>query len=44
VFGLMPHPERFVTATQHPAWHGRLDPDQPGTGPALFANALRAVS
>ncbi len=44
VFGLMPHPERFVSATQHPAWHGRLDPDSPGTGLALFANALRAVS
>jgi phosphoribosylformylglycinamidine synthase len=44
VFGLMPHPERFVATTQHPAWHGRLDPDQPGTGLALFANALRAVS
>ena len=44
VFGLMPHPERFVTATQHPAWHGRLDPDQPGTGLAMFANAVRAMA
>jgi phosphoribosylformylglycinamidine synthase subunit PurQ / glutaminase len=44
VFGLMPHPERFVIATQHPAWHGRLDPDQPGTGLAMFANAIRAMS
>jgi phosphoribosylformylglycinamidine synthase I len=44
VFGLMPHPERFVTATQHPAWHGRLDPDQPGTGLAMFVNAVRAVA
>jgi phosphoribosylformylglycinamidine synthase I len=44
VFGLMPHPERFITATQHPAWHGRLDPDAPGPGLAMFANAVRAVS
>jgi phosphoribosylformylglycinamidine (FGAM) synthase-like amidotransferase family enzyme len=40
----MPHPERFVVATQHPAWHGRLDPDQAGTGLAMFVNAVRAVS
>jgi phosphoribosylformylglycinamidine synthase I len=44
VFGLMPHPERFIDATQHPAWHGRLDPDAPGTGLAVFVNAVRAVS
>jgi phosphoribosylformylglycinamidine synthase len=44
VFGLMPHPERFISATQHPAWHGRLDPDSPGSGLALFVNAIRAVS
>lgn len=44
VFGLMPHPERFISATQHPAWHGRLDPNSPGTGLALFINAIRAVS
>lgn len=44
VFGLMPHPERFVVATQHPAWHGRLDPDQAGAGLAMFANAVRAMA
>ncbi len=44
VFGLMPHPERFIVATQHPAWHGRLDPDQAGAGLAMFVNAIRAVS
>jgi phosphoribosylformylglycinamidine synthase I len=42
VFGLMPHPERFVEATQHPAWVGRLDPSTSGAGLAIFANALRA--
>ena len=44
VFGLMPHPERFVVATQHPAWHGRLDPDQAGAGLAVFVNAVRAMA
>ncbi|MFM8282081.1 MAG: phosphoribosylformylglycinamidine synthase I [Planctomycetaceae bacterium] len=44
VFGLMPHPERFVDATQHPAWNGRLDPDAVGAGLTLFAGAVRAVS
>ena len=41
VFGLMPHPERFVDATQHPAWVGRLDPGSSGSGLAIFANAVR---
>jgi phosphoribosylformylglycinamidine synthase I len=44
IFGLMPHPERFVEATQHPAWAGRLDPAATGGGLAIFANAIRAVS
>jgi phosphoribosylformylglycinamidine synthase len=44
VLGLMPHPERFIDATQHPAWAGRLDPAGPGAGLALFCNAVKAVS
>ena len=44
VFGLMPHPERFIEATQHPSWSGRLDPDAAGAGLMLFVNAVRAVS
>ena len=44
VLGLMPHPERFIEATQHPAWAGRLDPAGAGAGLALFANAIKAVS
>jgi phosphoribosylformylglycinamidine synthase I len=44
VFGLMPHPERFIAATQHPAWHGRLDPDGAGSGLAIFNNAVRATA
>ena len=43
VFGLMPHPERFVDPTQHPQWT-RL-PEQPeGQGLALFRNAVRYFS
>ena len=44
VFGLMPHPERFIDATQHPAWSGRLDSSAAGAGLAMFANAVKAVS
>jgi phosphoribosylformylglycinamidine synthase I len=44
VFGLMPHPERFVDATQHPAWRGRLDPASRGAGLAIFKNAVAAVA
>jgi phosphoribosylformylglycinamidine synthase len=43
VFGLMPHPERFVDATQHPAWTRR---GQSGVGQGLkiFQNAVRHVT
>jgi phosphoribosylformylglycinamidine synthase I len=44
IFGLMPHPERFIDATQHPAWAGRLDPDAHGAGSAIFVNAVRATA
>jgi phosphoribosylformylglycinamidine synthase len=44
VFGLMPHPERFIDATQHPGWTGRLDPAAAGAGLTLFANAVKAAS
>jgi phosphoribosylformylglycinamidine synthase len=40
VFGLMPHPERFVDSTQHPRWTrepGRAN----GDGLRLFQNAVR---
>ena len=43
IFGLMPHPERFIDATQHPAWAGRLDPHADGAGLTFFRNALRVV-
>ena len=42
VLGLMPHPERFVRATQHPRWTRRekdADPD----GMTIFNNAVKYV-
>jgi len=43
VLGLMPHPERYVAGTQHPAWTRRGDGGAEGHGLALFRNAVRAV-
>lgn len=39
VFGLMPHPERFLDWTQHPCWTS-LPPREAGDGLAFFENAL----
>jgi len=44
ILGLMPHPERFIDAVQHPAWNGHLDPTAAGAGLPFFTNAVRAVS
>ena len=41
VLGLMPHPERFVDATQHPAWQTR--PHLEGAGVQIFRNAVNYV-
>ena len=43
VFGLMPHPERFIDATQHPQWT-RLPQCDEGEGLQLFRNAVRYFS
>jgi phosphoribosylformylglycinamidine synthase len=43
VFGLMPHPERYVDAIQHPAWTSRRDKGRAGQGLQIFANAVRHV-
>jgi phosphoribosylformylglycinamidine synthase len=43
VLGMMPQPERFIEATQHPSWMGRLDPDAAGAGLAIFRNAVKAA-
>jgi phosphoribosylformylglycinamidine synthase len=40
VFGLMPHPERFVDRVQHPRW--TREPERgPGDGLRIFQNAVR---
>ena len=41
VLGLMPHPERFLDATQHPRWT-RLGLTGEGEGFKIFQNAVRA--
>ncbi|MEX1229778.1 MAG: phosphoribosylformylglycinamidine synthase subunit PurQ [Planctomycetaceae bacterium] len=40
VLGLMPHPERFLFATQHPQWT-RKNLTGEGEGMAIFRNAVR---
>jgi phosphoribosylformylglycinamidine synthase len=39
VFGLMPHPERFIDRTHHPQWT-RMAPFKEGDGLPLFRNAV----
>lgn len=39
VFGLMPHPERFIDRTQHPQWTRRPAFDE-GDGLRIFRNAV----
>ncbi len=43
VLGLMPHPERFIHATQHPQWT-RLSLTGEGDGLKLFRNAVEYFS
>ena len=43
VFGLMPHPERHVDPTQHPAWTRHHPLPAEGSGLAVFRNAVRHV-
>jgi phosphoribosylformylglycinamidine synthase subunit PurQ / glutaminase len=43
VFGLMPHPERFVDWTQHPRWT-RGPARESGDGLRVFQNAVRYFS
>jgi phosphoribosylformylglycinamidine synthase I len=43
VFGLMPHPERFIDPTQHPRWT-RAAPREAGDGLRIFQNAVRYFS
>ncbi|GAA5506355.1 phosphoribosylformylglycinamidine synthase subunit PurQ [Novipirellula caenicola] len=40
VFGLMPHPERHIEATQHPFWTRRDEQPEFGDGMPMFKNAV----
>ncbi|MFK8113437.1 MAG: phosphoribosylformylglycinamidine synthase subunit PurQ [Rubripirellula sp.] len=40
VFGLMPHPERHIDATQHPHWTRRDAQPEYGDGMVMFKNAV----
>ncbi len=44
VFGLMPHPERYVDALQHPAWTSQRSLPPEGSGLQIFRNAVRHAS
>jgi phosphoribosylformylglycinamidine synthase len=39
IFGLMPHPERFLHRTNHPRWT-REDLPEKGDGAVFFRNAF----
>ncbi len=43
VFGLMPHPERFVSGMQHPAWTRQQPVPDEGAGLAVFRNAVNTL-
>lgn len=43
IFGMMPHPERFLTRLNHPRWT-REDLPEEGDGLAIFQNAVDYVS
>jgi phosphoribosylformylglycinamidine synthase I len=43
VFGLMPHPERYVEPFQHPAWTSQNPRPTVGRGLQIFENAVRHV-
>jgi phosphoribosylformylglycinamidine synthase len=44
VFGLMPHPERHVDPTQHPAWTRMTPLPLEGQGLQIFRNAVKHVA
>lgn len=43
IFGLMPHPEAFIEATNHPQWTRNGDLASEGQGLQLFKNAVEYV-
>ncbi len=40
IFGLMPHPERYIDPTQHPSWTREKSVPQFGQGRQIFQNAV----
>jgi phosphoribosylformylglycinamidine synthase len=42
-FGLMPHPERYIHPTQHPAWTRQFPLPAEGQGLRIFRNAVNYV-
>jgi phosphoribosylformylglycinamidine synthase len=44
VLGLMPHPERYVTSLNHPAWSSKGSNQGVGAGLTLFSSAVNYVS
>lgn len=40
VFGLMPHPERYISRYQHPSWTRFRSSDEEGDGLAIFRNGV----
>jgi len=45
IFGLMPHPERFIDPIHHPRWTRRgVALDQPGDGFRIFRNAVQVLT
>ena len=44
VLGLMPHPERYVSPLQHPAWTSQASLPDEGAGLQIFRNAVKHVS
>ncbi len=40
VFGLMPHPERYLEATNHPSWTREKELPEKGAGLQVFENAV----
>jgi phosphoribosylformylglycinamidine synthase I len=44
IFGLMPHPERFIDPWHHPRWTRRMGSvAESGEGLAIFTNAVRSL-
>jgi len=40
IFGLMPHPERYIDPTNHPSWTRQKDLPEHGEGLKIFRNAV----